>query len=143
MTEPSLPCLWRHLVRWVVCLLIVTLSSTSAIADDAALEAEAHDLVSRYLVAVAHGDTSAIKTLIGGELLETRRGLLDNPDYSAELIRTHQSRRLSITGVRVLGPDQAEVDLRIEESSDSQFSVQLLVARSTNGEGELRIVSEY
>ncbi len=143
MTYPLLRCLRHRLARWSVLLLVLSLTSTSAIGDDASLEAEAHDLVSRYLVAIAHGDISTIKTLIGGELLETRRELLDNPDYSAELIRAHQGKNVSITGVKVLGPDQIEVDLRIEESSDSQFGVHLLVARTTGSDDELRIIAEY
>jgi hypothetical protein len=121
--------------------LVVT--TAPAFGDDSTLEAEARSLVSQYLVAVAHGDTATIRTLIAGELLKSRDALLDNPDYSAQLIQAHQERTLSVTGARIVGPDQVEVDLLVEESAESQFGIHLLVAKNGNTDGNLRIVSEY
>lgn len=117
--------------------------SAAAAVDNTSLEAEARNLVSQYLIAVAHGDTATIRTLIGGELLESRDLLLDNPDYSAQLIKAHQNRTLSVIDASVVGPDQVEVNLRVEESGESQFDIHLLVSKTSDTNDELRIVSEY
>lgn len=126
-----------------VLLVALALTTLPAAGDDATLEAEARNLVSQYLIAIANGDTETIRTLIGGELLKSRSMLLDNPDYSAQLIEAHQDRTLSVTDANVVGPEQVEVDLRVKESGETRFDIHLLVAKTGGTSDELRIVSEY
>ena len=76
-------------------------------------------------------------------MLRSRGALLDNPDYGAELLKFHQGRSLSIPGARILGPGRVEVDLVLEQSTESSYSFQLLVAANEGDTGGPRIVSEY
>jgi len=57
---------------------------------------EAENVVMSYHSALTQGDTTTIKSLLGGDLLKKRRRLLDNPTYPEHLIRIYNGSTMEI-----------------------------------------------
>ena len=125
----------------LVVVIYITLQSVTAVAGTW-LEDNAQNLVSQYLDALTRGDTVFVLDVIGGELLESRRSLLQNPEYSAYLIKAYSDTKVSVIGSRQLTVDSIEVDASIEKTVDEQFKLTFLVTTVKEKRKTLQIVSE-
>ena len=128
--------------RLVIIVIYMTLLCSSVARGDARLEENAQNLVSQYLAALIQGDTELLLDIIGGELLESRRTLLQNPDYSTYLVEVYSDASVSVTGSRQLTANRVAVDAVIEKAVDGQMSIMFLVEVMNDQGKKLLIVAE-
>jgi hypothetical protein len=107
-------------------VIYITLQSIAATAGTW-LEDNAQNLVSQYLDALTRGDTELVLNVIGGDLLKSRRSLLQNPDYPSYLIKAYTDTKVSVVDSRQLTADSVEVDVMIEKSLDEHYRLTFLV----------------
>jgi hypothetical protein len=108
--------------------------------DNPLSDIEAESLVSTYLSALHQGDTYTIKQTLGGDLLEARGNLLDNPSYSNTLSRIYSTANSNITRVSYIDPQHIAVDAVIELNPDEILQCRFIVAKDENK--QLKIVEE-
>ena len=128
--------------RLTIIVVYMILLCSSVATADTRLEENAQNLVSQYLTALIQGDTELLLDSIGGDFLESRRTLLQNPDYSAYLAEVYTDARVSVTGSRQLTANSVAVDAVIEKASDEQFVLIFIVEVMKNEEKKLLIVAE-
>jgi len=68
---------------------------------DTPLVNAAEKVLGNYFNALKNGDLSAIRNVLGPELLRRREGLLSNPDYSNKLMEIHKDVKYTMTGHRL------------------------------------------
>ena len=122
-------------------VIYIALQCSAALAGTH-LEENAQKLVSQYLDALARGDTELLLDVIGGDLLKSRRALLENPSYPGYLIEAYTDTSVSVAGTRQLTANSVEVDVVIEKAVDEQFRLTFLVKADKDKPETLRIVSE-
>lgn len=123
-------------------VIYMSLLCSPVATGDTRLEAKAQGLVSQYLTALMQGDTKLLLGIIGGDLLESRRTLLQNPDYSTYLAEVYTGASVSVTGSRQLTVDSVAVDTKIDKAVDEQLSLIFLVEVVKDKGKKLLIVSE-
>lgn len=123
-------------------VVIYSALQCSAVMAGTQLENNAQKLVSQYLAALTRGDTELLLGVIGGDLLESRRTLLQNPGYSSYLIEAYNNTSVLVAGSRQLTANSVEVDAVIEKAVDEQFRLTFLVKTVKDKPEILRIVSE-
>ena len=128
--------------RLAVAAFYMTLLCSSVATGETRLEENAQKLVSQYLVALIQGDTEQLLDIIGGDLLESRRTLLQNPDYSTYLTEVYADASVSVTGSRQLTANRVAVDAMIEKTVDEQFGLIFLVEIVKDKGKKLLIVAE-
>jgi len=101
---------------------------------------EATSVVSSYLSALAQGDTSTIKLLLGGKALEDRRIVLDNPSYANSLSKIYSNATSKVLGTEAIDLQNIAVDALIELSQDEILQCRFIVARDENQ--QLKIIEE-
>lgn len=92
-------------------LALFSLQAASAPQSEDAIEAQA--VLLRYLDALTQGNTGVLRSLLGGDLLEKRRRLLENPTYPAYLTDTYGSARFSIDNIEDRSPANVAIDVSI------------------------------
>jgi len=97
----------------VFALMLTLFSLQAASAPQSKHAVEAQTVLLRYLDALAQGDTDVVRSLLGGDLLEKRRRLLENPTYSGYLIDTYGSARFSIDNIEDRSPDSVAIDISV------------------------------
>ena len=127
-----------NLAAVVICIAL----HCSAAMAGTRLEENAQKLVAQYLTALTQGDTEFLLDVIVGDLLESRRTLLQNPSYPSYLIEAYTDASVSVTGSRQLTANSVEVDVVIEKAVDEQFKLTFLVKILSDKSEALRIVSE-
>ena len=125
----------------MVVIYMTILCSTSASAD-ANMEVNSQNLVSQYLAALIQGDTGLLLDVIGGDLLESRRTLLQNPDYSSYLAEVYTDASMTVTGSRQLTANSVSVNAVIEKAVDERLGLVFLVKFVKGNEMKLLIVAE-
>jgi len=65
------------------------------------LTSAAEEVLGNYFNALKNGDLSAIRSLLGPQLLKRREGLLSNPEYSKKLMEIHENVKYTMTGHRL------------------------------------------
>jgi len=128
--------------RLTVVVIFMTLLCSSVATADTRLEENAQNLVSQYLAALIQGDTELLLDSIGGDLLERRRVLLQNPDYSTYLTEVYMGASVSVTGSRQLTANSVAVDAVIEKAADEQLGLIFLVEVVKDKGKKLLIVAE-
>ena len=128
--------------RLTIIVVYMILMCSSVATADTRLEENAQNLVSQYLAALIQGDTGLLLDSIGSDLLESRRTLLENPDYSAYLAEVYKDARVSVTGSRQLTANSVAVDAVIEKAVDEQFGLIFLVEVMKDKRKKLLIVAE-
>ena len=108
--------------------------------DNPLSDIEAESVVSTYLGALQQGDTVTIKQTLGGDLLEARGNLLDNPSYSNTLSRIYSAANSNITRVSYIDAQHIAVDAVIELNPDEILQCRFIVAKDENE--QLKIVEE-
>lgn len=133
---------WNMKYRLTVVVIFMTLLCSSVATADTRLEENAQNLVSQYLAALIQGDTELLLDSIGGDLLERRRVLLQNPDYSTYLTEVYMGASVSVTGSRQLTANSVAVDAVIEKAADEQLGLIFLVEVVKDKGKKLLIVAE-
>ena len=126
----------------LVVFIYMSLLCSPVATGDTRLEAKAQSLVSQYLTALIQGDTKLLLDIIGGDLLESRRTLLQNPDYSTYLAEVYTDASVSVTGSRQLTVNSVAVDAVIDKAVDEQLGLIFLVEVVKDKGKKLLIVSE-
>ena len=132
----------KYRYRLAIIVIYMILLCSSVATADTRLEINAQTLVSQYLTALIQGDTELLLDSIGGDLLENRRTLLQNPDYSSYLAEVYTGAIVSVTGSRQLSASSVAVDVVIEKSIDDQFGLIFLVEFDKDKGKKLLIVAE-
>jgi hypothetical protein len=76
-------------------------------------EIEAQSVLTRYFSALTQGDITTLKSLLGGDLLNKRIRLLNNPTYPAFLVETYGSAHFSIEQISTVNSTDIEIDASI------------------------------
>lgn len=121
----------------LVSMAFITHSKAASRSGD---QLEANAVVNNYFNALTQGDTNAIKSLLGGDLFEKRKRLLDNPTYPEHLINTYSNARLELTN-NVSGNDSITVDAAITLNSGETMNRQYLLKKDPS-HGQYIIYSE-
>jgi len=109
--------------------LLMSMSPTSAATPD---ELQAEATLMRYFDALKQGDTSALKSLLGGRLLQKRLALLNNPTYPGHLINVYQNAQFYINGQQTTANGRVKITATISfDQQDSQKKTFLLVKTET------------
>ena len=108
--------------------------------DNPLSDIEAESVVSTYLSALHQGDTVTIKQTLGGDLLEARGSLLDNPSYANRLSKMYSTASSNIVRVSYIDAQHIAVDATIELSPDEVLQCRFIVAQ--DGSEQLKIVEE-
>jgi hypothetical protein len=106
-------------------------------------QSAANSVVNNYFIALSQGDTVTIKSLLGGDLLEKRKRLLDNPTYREQLISIYHNAHLNITN-NVISNDSIAIDSVITLNSGETLSRRYLLRKdfSSGATGRYIIYSE-
>ena len=126
----------------LVVVIYMTFLCSFVATGDTRLEVKAQSLVSQYLTALIQGDTKFLLDIIGGDLLESRLTLLQNPGYSTYLSTSYKDASVSVTGSRQLSANSVAVDAVIEKTVDEQLGLTFLVEVEKGKGKKLLIVSE-
>lgn len=103
-----------NVTRWFVLVLIVIGAiSMHAKADSTYVELEAESVLMRYFDALTQGDVFSMRRLMGGQLLETRSKLLENPGYPAYLGEMYARANFSVENIQLTGHGDVLIDVLI------------------------------
>jgi hypothetical protein len=121
----------------------ITVTSYSQAASLSADQSAANSVVNSYFIALSQGDTVTIKSLLGGDLLEKRKRLLDNPTYQGQLTSIYNNARLNITS-NVISNDSIAIDGVITLNSGETLHRRYLLRKdfSSGAAGRYIIYSE-
>ncbi|MBK8161666.1 MAG: hypothetical protein IPK65_00495 [Gammaproteobacteria bacterium] len=122
-----------HRIRTIIlsltaCLFLPTILAAPA-ASMSAIESEAGTVLLRYFSALTQGDTAALRSLMGGELLAKRSRLLDNPAYPGHLIQTYGQAHYTITKYSALDDTTVSIDAIITMSPEESINKRFLLKR--------------
>lgn len=126
----------------LVIIIYMTLLCSSVATGGTRLQESAEKLVSQYLAALIQGNTDLLLGSIGGDLLEGRRTLLNNPGYSSYLAEVYAGATASVTGSRQLTGNRVAVDAMIRKTTDEQSGYIFLVEVMKGKEKKLLIIAE-
>lgn len=114
-------------------LLLLTVGVASAEGLDPREQAEA--LLERYFSALQTGNVAVLGQVLGGELRAARVGLLHNPEYGLELVRSYAESEFDIVQMQVLGSGDvlATVDTWLGASERLRSRLTLSEASATKG----------
>jgi hypothetical protein len=129
-----LPLFRRCLVAGV---LLLALSGAWAFTTQAPTQ-EAEALLDDYFTALKTGDLGLLQSSLGGSLRTKREGLLQNPDYSFELLQSYSDAEFVIVGYDLLGSGSIEAIIEIVVDNERVRHRLLLAPIAANG--GLRIV---
>jgi hypothetical protein len=122
------------MTRVLLLLVLFLAAGPVALADASSeAEAEARTVLLRYFDALTQGDVSTLRSLMGGELLEKRSRLLDNPTYPEYLVETYQQARFEIERYAVMNEDSIAIDAVIVFPTDESMVKRFLLTRAANG----------
>ena len=107
-----------------LCFLTTLPAQTAGVS---AAEAEAGSVLLRYFDALSQGDTAALRSLMGGTLLDKRSSLLDNPAYPGHLISAYGQARYTITGYSSLDDTTVSIDATITLSPEESIKKRFLL----------------
>lgn len=92
-------------------------------------EMEAKATLVRYFDALANGDTSTLRSLMGGDFLNKRSRLLDNPTYPSHLIGAFQNAVFSFTRLTPMDNENITADITITLPTGEKMNKQFLLRR--------------
>jgi len=129
-----------------ICMISVLLGIANAqqyaVTDE---QIEARGVLESFLNAQAAGDIEIIKESLGGELLEKRLRLLNNPDYSSFLMDVYKNASFEIFNYTNLKKDSIQIDVKIDFNEQESRQIRfLLIKKSTSQDStpKFRIYSQ-
>lgn len=96
---------------------------------------EAKNVLVGFLNALYEGNTSMLKQLLGGNLLEKRKRLLDNPLYPEFLRRMYSEVRFEIHGYENIGSNRIKIDAEIFLNDEESIPISFFLVTKANKEG--------
>ena len=118
----------------IIYLALITLCALqiNSISAEVTLEQlEAKEVVERYFDALKQGDTGSVQSLLDGDLLTTRKDLLNNPTYPDTLIELYKETSYEITAMETLDDGLVAVDTKVSMNSQESMSKRFLLQRTT------------
>lgn len=107
------------------------MSPAALTASVSAMEAEAGSVLLRYFDALSQGDTVSMRSLMGGELLDKRSRLLDNPGYPGHLISTYGRAQYTVIDYTTLNDTTVSIDATITLSPEETVKMRFLLKKET------------
>ncbi len=92
-------------------------------------EQDARTVLTRYFDALGQGDTSTLRSLIGGDLLRKRARLLDNPTYPSHLVEVYRNAGVQFDQFTTRENDTVVVDVIITLATGEKLKQQFLLAK--------------
>ena len=137
----------KHFIFYLATLLILPFSGNSlAQGENLPLpdSTQVEVVMNQYFTALAGGDITTMKTLLGGRLKAKRMLLLNNPEYTDYLVTTHANASFQILGIHSTAPNTVSVDVLISFSLDETIHKAYTLQRNTsrNAIVPYQIVSE-
>jgi hypothetical protein len=129
----------KHILFY--CLMVLCLNATFPVsfAQDTADpvqatvdNSEAVTVMDSYFRALANGDSASLETLLGGDLLVKRRGLLGNPAYSDHLRNFYQGADFKVLEYESSSPESVSVDALISFPRGETVRRRYLLERSAS-----------
>lgn len=121
-----------------ISIAVINYSHAASLTRD---QLEADAIVNNYFSALTQGDTNTIKSLLGGDFLEKRKRLLDNPTYPEHLIGIYNNARIDITN-NVISNDSITVDTVITLNSGETMNLKYILKKDSTRGGRYTIHSE-
>lgn len=134
---------WKTLT--LATILTMMLAPVLAAGPVPASETEARAVLMRYFSALSAGETTTLRSLMGGPLLAKRIPLLENPTYPGHLVKTYGNAQFSIDHMEVLDADIiADVSIVFDSSNTSHRQYRLHIESATSNESSapIRIYGE-
>ena len=96
---------------------------------------EAETVLIGFLNALYEGNTSMLKQLLGGNLLEKRKRLLDNPLYPEFLRKMYSEARFEIHGYENIGSNRIKIDAEILLNDEESIPISFFLVTKAHKEG--------
>lgn len=97
---------------------------------------EAVDVVKVFLNALIGGDTQTIRESLGGDLLNKRKKLLDNPNYAMFLEDTYGDARFEINDCKRINMGRIMVSATVFLKNNETRKMEFLLIRETTNIGQ-------
>jgi hypothetical protein len=96
---------------------------------------EAKTVLIEFLNALYEGNTSMLKQLLDGNLLEKRKRLLDNPLYPEFLRKMYSEARFEIHGYENIGSNRIKIDAKIFLNDEESIPISFFLVTKAHKEG--------
>jgi hypothetical protein len=116
-----------HFFRILMLGLLIIGSGRSVNAQPTAIDFSAGEVVQRYVDALPQGDAVTLKSLLSGRLLKSSERQLDDPGYSAFLVKHYSGTSLEVTDYHTLQPDTVAVNVAVKRSGLAACLIQYTV----------------
>ncbi len=130
-------------------LVSIFLAATLALSQSVVAQVETQEttaVMNRYFDSLSQGNTDAIRSLLGGQLLANRSALLSNPTYPAFLQQTYGGAQFEIEKIEAAGDTDVMVDVAIKFDKANVAHTRLLLRKTPPAAGgdlpQLLIVGE-
>ncbi len=95
-------------------------------------EIEAEATLISFFNALVEYDTKTIETLLGGKLLEKRKSLLNNPDYSELLMAKYSNASFEIVKIKGNKKNKIKIDVKIILNDQESIQVRFFLKKTTD-----------
>ncbi len=95
-------------------------------------EIEAQAVLVSFFNALVEYNTKKIETLLGGKLLEKRKGLLNNPDYSEFLMAKYSNAGFEILRIKGNKKNKIEIDAKIILNDQESMQERYFLEKTTD-----------
>ena len=96
---------------------------------------EAENVLVEFFYALREGNTSMLKQLLDGNLLEKRKRLLDNPLYPEFLRKMYSEARFEIHGYENIGSNRIKIDAEILLNDEESIPISFFLVTKAHKEG--------
>jgi len=131
----------RSFCLWFIPLFLVAAGASQAVSED-----DAKQTLLRYLEAQRQGDIITMKSLLVGNILETKSPLLSNPAYPEYLSQTFANVDFSVNWTKRLAPTELLIEASIiYRHGDTMTRHYLLrnIAEDDIGDSRFMIYDKY
>ena len=139
--------MYKITLKLLICLFIngVTPSYGAGIQVNSISQQEVTSVLNNYFNALSNGDVTAIKNLIGGQLLEKRKSTLDNPTYPRMLSNMYKQARYDILDTKLLKNNEISVNVSITLNPNEIIYTRFILGNTDTPSGtrpSLKIIGE-
>ena len=135
----------KKMAVWLI-VLSLPLSSAALAQSWSQAELEAKGVLHHYLDALKQGDTHTLRSLMAGDLLDSRSMLLENPLWPGYLGSAFGNAQFSVQDMETSGPNEVRIDVLIQYGADD-FSLRRFVLRRDDpdlgGSAPFRVMEEH
>ena len=135
MNPSNLGDVMKSVFRLSIMIALAWILGGHAFAQDRAItddQRQAMAVLQSFLDAHIDGRPVIIKQLLGGELLEKRSPLLDNPDYAVFLSEAYAGARYEMVDWRTISKDSIQIDVRFDSSDQESKRTRYILTRNTS-----------